>query len=56
MNPLDFFLHWFPGWKAAIAGVGQIGLGLYQLSEGNLEAGVALLVSGFGLLFESMRS
>lgn len=56
MNPVELFLKWFPGWKAAIVAVGQIGLGVHQLTEGNIEAGVALIASGVGVLLESMRS
>jgi len=53
---LDTLLATFPGWKAAITGVGQVAFGVYQITQGNLEAGIALIAAGVGLLFESVRN
>ncbi|GIW83077.1 MAG: hypothetical protein KatS3mg105_4884 [Gemmatales bacterium] len=46
-NPLDLFA----GWKTYLTGIGLIGLGIYQLSTGALEAGLASMASGLGLIF-----
>lgn len=46
MNPLDFF----SGWKTYIAGIGLIGLGLYQASQGLYQEGLASIVAGIGLM------
>lgn len=45
-NPLD----WLPGWKTYVAGVGLIGLGLYQFSQGEFQAAIVSFTAGLGLL------
>lgn len=46
MNPLDFLA----GWKTYISGIGLIGLGLYQISQGNFQEGITSIIAGIGLL------
>jgi hypothetical protein len=46
MNPLD----WLQGWKTYLAGAGLIGLGVYQISQGQIEQGIQSILAGFGLL------
>lgn len=47
MNPLD----WLSGFKTYVAGLGLIGLGLYQFSEGKYPEAYASIMAGLGLLF-----
>ena len=42
-------------YKTFIAGIGLIGLGIYQVSQGQLEAGLASVTAGVGLIFEGAR-
>lgn len=43
-------LDFLPGWKTYITGVGLIGLGVYQISQGEVTTGIATVTTGFGLL------
>jgi len=52
MNPLD----WLAGYKTYLAGVGLIGLGLYQISQEHYAEGAASISAGFGLLFARRAS
>lgn len=47
MNPLDKF----PGWKTYGMGIGLIGLGAYQISQGQPAEGITSILAGLGLLF-----
>ncbi len=53
---IALFLRFFPGWKAALVAIGQIGLGVYLISDGRVQEGVALIVLNLGVLLESMRN
>lgn len=44
------------GWAAAISAVGQIAYGVWQVTEGNVEVGLAAISVGVGLLLETYRS
>lgn len=43
-------LDFLPGWKTYIIGVGLIGLGVYQISQGEVTTGLVSITTGFGLL------
>lgn len=47
MNPLDVL----SGYKTYIAAVGLVALGVYQLTQGDLQTGAANVVTGLGLIF-----
>lgn len=42
-------MDFLPGLKTKIAAVGLFGLGLYQLSQGQFEAGVTSITAALGL-------
>ena len=46
MNPLA----WFSGYKSVLAGVGMIGLGIYQMTQGQIEQGIASLTQGLAVI------
>ena len=39
------------GQKTTIAGLSMVGLGIYQLTQGDIEAGIKTISEGFGLMF-----
>ena len=47
---IEFLLDLFSGYKSYVAGVGLIGLGLYQISQRQVAEGVASIMAGVGLL------
>lgn len=44
---LDFFGS---GWKTYVAGIGLIGLGVYQISQGQYEAALQSIAAGIAAL------
>lgn len=48
---LKWLLDLLPGYKTYLAGVGLIGLGLYQLSQGDIPSAIQSMTAGLGLLF-----
>ena len=36
------------GFKTYIAAIGSIAFGVYQITEGNIDEGVKLIIAGFG--------
>jgi len=46
VNPLD----WLNGYKTYLGGLGMIGLGVYQISQGEVEAGLKSLAEGLAII------
>jgi hypothetical protein len=45
----------FLKYKTIFTGLGLIGLGIYQLTQSQFEAGMASIAAGLGLIFEGAR-
>jgi hypothetical protein len=46
MNPIT----WFRGYKTVVAGLGFIGLGVYEITQGQAEHGITKIAEGLGLI------
>ena len=46
VNPLT----WLDGYKTYLGGLGMIGLGVYQLSQGEIQAGLQSLAEGLAVI------
>lgn len=55
MNLIKSIKSLFPGVAELIVAVGQLGLGVYQITEGNVEVGYALIASAVATIVGAMR-
>jgi hypothetical protein len=44
------FIRFLPGYKTYIAGLGLIGLGAYEISQGSMDQGLAHIGQGLGMI------
>jgi len=46
MNPLGFL----SGWKSFLGGIGLVGLGVYELTQGDIQGGIAHIGEGLAII------